>query len=80
MKHAPILLFVLAGCSGHTMHHQYDHGRAYSEAFEQQADTSRESAQGYEFELSGTEGLELRARVVEATTDEADSDTVEETE
>jgi len=46
---------------------QYDYGRAYSEAYTVQADTSRASVKNNVPALSGAEGLALRAAVVEET-------------
>ncbi len=47
---------------------QYDYGRAYSESFAVQADTSRASVKDNTPALSGVEGMALRAAVVEETT------------
>ena len=55
---------------------QYDYGRAYSEAYSLQADTSRASVKDNVPALSGVEGLALRQAVVEETT-EAKSGQVE---
>lgn len=46
---------------------QYDYGRAYSEAYSVQADTSRASVKDNVPSLSGVEGMALRAAVVEET-------------
>ena len=48
---------------------QYDYGRAYSEAFAVQTDTSRASVKDNVPALSGAEGLALRAAVVEETSE-----------
>ena len=58
-----------SGCGGGKQF-QYDWGRAYMTAFEAQADLQRASAQEYAFELSGTEGVELRKQVEKSSTDE----------
>jgi hypothetical protein len=79
MNHLPLLALLLAGC-GTGLHRQYDHGRAYDAAFDQQADLERESVQDADYELSGIEGLLLRLRVYESTTDEEKSETVQSTE
>jgi hypothetical protein len=80
MRYAPLsLALLLCGC-GAGLHHQYDHGRAYQEAFDQQADTERESVQDAAFELTGIEGLMLRLRVYESSTDAEQSETVQSTE
>ena len=76
-KTTPLLL--LFGCGGQ-IHHQYDHGRAYDETFTQQAQIERPSVQDAAFDLSGTEGLALRALVEEATTDDEDSTQVSDTD
>jgi len=59
---------VLGGCT-EPLRLQYDHGRAYAEAFSRQADLTRASVSSDVYVLTGTEGLELRKRVEEATTD-----------
>jgi hypothetical protein len=46
---------------------QYDYGRAYSEAYSLQADTTRASVKNNVPALSGVEGLALRQAVVEET-------------
>ncbi len=77
MKYA-LLLAALCACSGPLK--QYDHGRAYTEAFDTQSDLDRESAQDDAYPLSGEEGIELRARASEASTDAEETLTVEESE
>jgi hypothetical protein len=47
---------------------QYDYGRAYSESFAMQVDTSRASVKDNVPSISGVEGLALRKAVVEETT------------
>lgn len=79
MKTTLPVLLVLAGCGG-KLHQQYDHGRAYDEAFTQQTNLARPSVQDATFELSGAEGLALRALVQEATTDQEDTQAVQDTE
>lgn len=71
MKRLPFILLPLAigGCA-EPMRLQYDHGRSYAEAFNRQADLTRTSAASGVYTLTGVEGLELRKRVEEATTDE----------
>lgn len=59
-------------------HLQYDFGRAYSQAMVTQADLSRPSVADSAFPLTGVEGIELRVRVTEQTTD-AESGTAEST-
>lgn len=63
------VLTLAAGC-GHPQTLTYDYGRAYEAAFAAQADLTRPSAKGLDYPLSGTEGIELRLRVQEETTDE----------
>ena len=77
MRTSLVILSVLAAGCGYQAH-QYDHRRAYEEAFATQADLTRESVQGQEYELSGTEGVALRARVEEATTEKKEQDTIKE--
>jgi len=79
MRTSLAILSVLAAGCGYQAH-QYDHGRAYEEAMATQADLTRESVRGQQYELSGEEGIALRSRVEEATTDEEKSDTVEESQ
>lgn len=61
-------LGALAGC-GYPAHLQYDHGRAMSQTLATQADLTRPSAATSAYALTGVEGLELRQRVVEESTD-----------
>lgn len=61
-------LAALTAC-GQPTHLQYDYGRAYTAAFDAQADRTRPSAANAVYELNGTEGLEIRARAQENTTD-----------
>lgn len=78
MKHA-LLLCLLSACAGPAVH-QYDHGRAYEQAFDTQSHLERPSALGQDYPLSGEEGLALRANVEEAATDTEETLTVEDTE
>ena len=66
-----VLVFALAALSACTTgpHLQYDHGRAYMATTAAQADLSRASAAKGAYALPGEEGLELRQRVVESSTD-----------
>ena len=61
-------LLILAGCSTKA-HLQYDHGRAYQATTAAQADRTRAAAADSAYALTGEEGLELRQRVVESSTD-----------
>lgn len=73
------LLAAGVGC-GEPAHLQYDYGRSYSETFAVQADRTRPSIADSEYSLTGVEGLELRQRVQDATTDEEQGMTVQESE
>jgi len=59
----------LSGCA-HPQHLQYDHGRAYMDALNAQADLGRPSVAGAEYHLTGFEGIQLRVRVTEEATDQ----------
>jgi hypothetical protein len=58
-------------------HLQRTHGEAYGEAFTQQADLTRPAATEAGTPLTGEEGLALRQRVVESTSDAEKGETVE---
>lgn len=62
-------LAALTAC-GHPTHLQYDYGHSYEEAFAIQADLERESVEDAVYELNGVEGIEIRARAAESTTDQ----------
>lgn len=64
-----LLLAALTAC-GHPQTLTYDYGRSFEEAFSTQADLTRPSVQGLAYPLSGVEGIALRQRVQEETTDE----------
>ncbi len=74
-----LILCLLSACGGQ-LHHQYDHGRAYGEAFQTQSDLERESAQGQDYPLSGDEGILLRENAEQAATDQEETLTIEDTE
>lgn len=61
-------LAALTGCTSGP-HLQYDHGRAYAATTAAQANLSRDAAAESAYPLTGEEGLELRQRVVESSTD-----------
>ena len=63
-----ITALTLAGC-GSPLHMQYDHARASNAAFSTQADLTRSSAANSAYALTGSEGLEIRTRVLEQATD-----------
>lgn len=72
MKRIPFVivaggLFVTA--CGEPAHLQRTYGQAYAEAFTQQADLDRPAAKDAGYALTGEEGLALRERVAEATSD-----------
>ena len=62
------LPWLALGC-GSPLHLQYDHGRASALAFDAQANLSRPQTASSAYALTGTEGLEIRSRVFETTTD-----------
>ena len=71
----PILLLAVGlGCT-QPLHLQYDYGRAFTESMAIQADLTRESVAESGYALSGDEGLELRQRVFEMSTDEESGET-----
>ena len=72
------LVLGLAGCS-QPLHMQYDHGRAYAAALQAQADLTRPTVADAGYPLNGVEGLEIRQRVIEESTD-AESGTAEYTQ
>jgi len=74
-----LTLCLLSACGGQ-LHHQYDHGRAYTETFQTQSDLDRESAEGHDYPLSGQEGILLRENAEVAATNQEETLTVEETE
>ncbi len=78
MKRA-LIFCLLPACAGQVAH-QYDHGRSYTETFAVQSDLNRPSALDQDYSLTGIEGVELRARAEEATTDEEETTTVKDSE
>ena len=69
------LLLGLAGCA-QPVHQQYDFGRAYMTTIQVQSDLTRPLDNAEAYALSGVEGIELRQRVIEESTD-AESGTAE---
>jgi len=65
-------LTALVGC-GHPRTLGPDHGESFHAAFDAQTDLTRASAVDDQYELSGMEAMEIRMRVQEAATDEADT-------
>jgi hypothetical protein len=69
MKRLALIAAVsLTGC-GSPLHMQHDHGRASDAAFNAQADRTRPTVANAGYSLTGTEALEMRARVFEKSTD-----------
>ena len=66
-----IALMTLAGLAGCTspLHLTYDHGRAFTEAFQAQPDLTRPSIAQSTYPLYGKEAADIRIRVREETTD-----------
>ena len=58
----------LAGC-GQPARLQYDFSRCYTETMQTQADLGRPTVAASAYPLSGFEGIELRQRVTEESTD-----------
>ncbi|MED5372394.1 MAG: hypothetical protein VX899_15345 [Myxococcota bacterium] len=71
---AAIALSALSACA-HPETLQYDYSRSYSETFSMQADLSRESVNMELYELSGVEGMLIRAAVETETTNSEDTST-----
>ncbi len=69
MKRLALIAAATAFGCGSPLHLQYDHGRASDAAFNAQADRTRTTVAGSAYSLSGTEALEIRARVFEQATD-----------
>ena len=76
MNHRLLLLLTLvATACGHPRQLQQDHGRAYTTAMAVQADLDRPGAAEAAYTISGEEGIALRARAVESTTDQESGET-----
>ena len=60
------LFLVLAGC-GQPLHLGYDYGRAYTSAFDTQADLSRPSVATMQYPLYGVEAQAIRLKVSATT-------------
>lgn len=71
-----LLLVPLAGlvACGHPKQLQYDFGRSYERAMSTQADLDRPTAADGAYSLTGIEGIELRKRTTEQTTDAESGD------
>ncbi len=72
---AAALLAATTGCI-EPAHLQDTHGLSYTQAFTQQPDLGRASAQEGGYALTGTEGLEVKARSAEAATDASEIQSV----
>lgn len=70
---ASLAIAALTAC-GTPQHMQYDYSRSYETAFSAQADRSRPGAAAAIYELNGVEGLEIRARAQEETTNTESGD------
>jgi hypothetical protein len=68
--------FLLSAC-GEPAHLQHSYATSYDYAFEAQADLERAGAQGEQITLTGEEGLALRQRVAESTSDAEAGETVQ---
>ncbi len=68
MKHV-LFLALAAGCAS-PLHLTYDHGRAFTEAVQRQADLTRPSVANAQYRLYGTEAEMIRIQVREKSTDE----------
>ena len=66
--HRWIPFLVLVGC-GSPLHLQYDHGRASAQAFSAQGNLSRPEVADAAYPLQGIEAWEIRARVLEQSSD-----------
>ncbi len=71
--------FALGGCA-EPVRLQLGYGSSYHEALTRQADLERPSVQDQALGLTGEEGVALRQRVAEATSDAAEVTSVSETE
>ncbi len=65
----PVIAAALALPACHKSHLQYDFGRAYTQTMVTQADLNRPSVADSAYPLTGAEGVQLRMRVTEETTD-----------
>ena len=65
------ICFVSTGCKA-PVHLSYDYGRAYQATFPVQADLTRESVMSLQHPLGGLEGVEIRLKVTQDATDNAD--------
>jgi hypothetical protein len=63
-----LLVFLVSGCI-RPARLQYDYGRSFTEAMNSQSDLTRADAKGGGYTLAGHEGVLLRMRVIEESTD-----------
>ena len=66
-------LCLLASACKAPVHLSYDFGRAYQATFPVQSDLTRESVMSLQHPLGGLEGVEIRLKVTEGTTDAEDA-------
>ena len=64
-----MLLILMAACD-HPQTLQYDFGNSYHDTFAMQADLERPAAGDHAYPMGGMEGLLIRYRAMEQTTDE----------
>ena len=72
---APVALLVLGTACGEPRYLGWDYARAYIECFTMQADLTRPSVAGSEYQLSGNEAAAIRILVQQATTDQETGET-----
>ena len=63
-----------SGCKA-PAHLSYDFGRAFQATFPIQSDLTRESVMSLQHPLGGLEGVQIRLKVTEGTTDKQDATT-----
>lgn len=68
MSFGALAILALTAC-GEPYHLQSDFGNAYLQATQTQGDRGRASVAASEYALTGFEGIELRLRVTEASSD-----------
>lgn len=68
-----MLLILMAAC-GHPKTLQYDFGNSYHDTFATQSDLERQSVEDAAYPMGGEEGLLIRLRATEESTDEESGD------
>jgi len=66
------IFMLAAGCKA-PVHLSYDYGRAFQATFPVQSDLTRESVMSLQHPLGGLEGVQIRLKVTEQTTEKKDS-------